>query len=467
MKSSRRRFLKHLACAVPSVAIGCGRLKPRDPHVVLIVLDTLRADHVGCYGCSAPLTPNLDAFADEATRYTRAFSTASWTLSSHASMFTGRFPFEHFAHRYDQDLSQGGPSSAFGRNELPLAGKFTTLAEVLQGGGYETVGVSANRGFVNRTFGLHQGFRFFDSRYEFGPAVNERIQRMLDIDRDMPLFLFVNYMDVHGPCNTAPCPRVATEPIARPPKLWVDLFDQIVGTKGPPIEKDLELYKTHYRLGVANADAALGDAIRSLKKKGLYDNAVVMVTSDHGDYLGEHGLFLHGTDIHDETIRIPLLVKAPGQRAGTQDDCPMSCVDFLDLIAKHLSPGLHRACTDVFPYRPGNHPVVAEQYFALSSVLNHPEYGHRFKRVRRAIVDWPMKFIHTSKGRHELYNLEDDPREARNLIDDLPEREKALTAELDKLLSTAKTPPEIPIDDVQPATLTDDEADVLRALGYF
>lgn len=460
---NRRELLQLGALASGSMLTKCTKLKPSKPNVVLLVADTLRADHVGCYGCTRPLTPYIDAFSERATRYPYAWMTASWTLSSHASMFTGLFPFEHFAHYYNPKIKDSYESN--GRNELPLDDRFISLAEVFRREGYKTGAISANTGYVNHEFGLNQGFDYFDVRYDFAPDTNERVKRWLSLIADKPFFLFVNYMDAHGPCNTAPCHRVIAEPIERPRRLYLDLYQTINKSGGYAPEDRLALYKKHYDLGTCNVDKGIGWLLSHLKRLNLYDNSIIVFTSDHGEMLGEHNLFAHGMDISEELVRVPLIVKALGQKRAAVDETPVCAVDIPQLIFDRLRGKLGSRCFECFPHLPRQHPIIVEQYYALVSALR--DFGSRFWRVRRAVYETPYKFISCSSGQNALFNLDRDPLEQNNLIGSMPNLSATLAQRLKTFLAKGPSNPETPPEYIKEFKLDEEAAQQLKALGYF
>ncbi len=448
-----RRMRGAIAAAIALGLTACAG-SPRDPHVVLVVLDTVRADHLGSYGYSRATSPRLDAFARTATRFTRAFATSPWTLPTHASLFTGRHPFEHGARTFRL--------ATRGNNINRLDESHTTLAEALRAEGYQTAAVIANRGFLAPAWGCNQGFDVY--RVNRTPAArrNQRVFEWLDARGPAPFFLFVNYMDAHRPYNTAPRPGLLPRPVIRDTDLVGRLYEAVMPGKAPAPPELVQQVIDQYDTGIANLDEEVGRLFDRLQALRLYDDAVIVVTSDHGEYFGEHQLVEHAKEVYQEALHVPLLVKAPGQREGRVDETVVSSVDVPRLVLEHFPAPRRRRLESLFPYLPGNHPVIAELCDSLPKDRFHPVWGHRFDRTRTAIVDWPLKLIESSDGRHELYDLAADPREARSLRRPNPDA----AGRLARLLAAfQEAHPAHPM----PAggtSLPPEEEEELRALGY-
>lgn len=309
------------------------------PDIVLVVVDTLRADHVGAWGYPRDTTPHLDRLAAEASRYSEAWSTASWTLPAHASLFTGLAPGEHGAHAGTARLPAGPP----------------TLAERLDARGYRTVGLSAN-GWVSPGTGLERGFeRFvflgdrgfasqlllplvFDRPEDLGGrAIVDRALAEVDAAGDEPVFLFLNLLEAHEPFGTVPDDwrsRFADEPLDPTlgrtwlrdmPRSWCTCHKDAgeLRCEDGLYKADAERVRAvidRYDAGVAYDDHLLGVLREGLEARGRWEDAVVVVTSDHGEHLGEEGGRLgHMVWLTEALLRVPLVVKDPGQAPGLVD----------------------------------------------------------------------------------------------------------------------------------------------------
>jgi arylsulfatase A-like enzyme len=451
----RPAFLLALVCA------ACG--SPQPPPVVLIVLDTIRADHLSCYGYARPTSPNLDRFAAQADLYRLARSTAPWTLPSHASLFTGKFPHEHGAE------SRATPEGV--TDGWPLAQDEVTLAEALAGEGYRTGAFAANFAYVNARYQLDQGFATFSSEKRRAPEINAAALAWLDAPpadpkaAGAPFLLFLNYMDAHRRYNVAPLPPGRAEELPAPPardvgELLDELVSAVLAQEAPPPPELVQGAIDAYDLGIANLDRALGELFDELRRRGLYDQALIVVTSDHGEYFGEHDLVEHSKDVYEVALRIPLLIKRPGQRAGRVLDDPLTIADVPRLVLEQLSDEL-RELAPRFPGSSGDRGRLAELRYTRPKDLAAP-YGERFRRERSVLYAGRWKLIRSSDGAHELYDLEKDPTESHNLFADQPEEARKLLLRL-KSLTLARRRYD---GDPPPEPLTADELRALDELGY-
>ncbi len=448
-----RRVLWAAALALPWLVQGCSQAGW--PNVLLITLDTVRADHLSSYGYPKLTTPHLDVFASRATRYRTCFATSPWTVPSHASLFTGRHPFEHGAHSFE-------PSSARRINVFPLDDGHETLAEVLRQEGYVTGGIVANRVYLDPVLNLDQGFETWQVKYVVSPKINRRVFRWLEQNRDQRFFLFVNYMDAHRPYNVTPAAGELRYPKAQYPAHTLDALISRVMIEGEPPGELGELVVEQYDRAIRNLDAQLGRLFERLEALDLYDDTLIVITSDHGEYFGEHGLVEHSKDVYRQALEVPLIVKRAGQTRGEVVDTPASLVDVPRLILADISPDLLERHADRFPYALGSHPVIAENYFSRPKDVLHPAYGQRFRRVRTALIEGGYKYIHSSDGAHELYRLEDDPDEANDEIAALPERAQEMSDALRRLQERGRWvhagAGELP--------LSPEQLEALRQLGY-
>jgi arylsulfatase A-like enzyme len=372
------------------------------PNIVLIVLDTVRAQSLSLHGYGRPTTPQLERFSKTGVVFKRAHSTAPWTLPSHASLFTGRFP-------YELELS-----SSF---EKPLASTYPTLAEFLKEYGYLTTGFSANLGYCSYESGLSRGFIHYEdypislkqiinssSVYraitesnnlvrdvgatpdrKTAAEINDSFLRWLSRrDQQRPFFAFINYFDAH-------LPYLSPKP-----------FDIKFG----PQKTQLDAYESC----IAYIDHQIGLLLDEFEKRDLLENTLIIITSDHGEQFGEHNLFGHGNSLYLPLLHVPLLVSFPNRvPAGmsvpepvTLRDIPATIVDLLRL-------------KDVAPF-PGN---SLAQYWdstkGSGNGLAHPPFSEE-RRMKSMISD-RYHYIVNKQGREELYDIEKDPFEELNLAD--------------------------------------------------
>ena len=409
----------------PVLLAACARA-PREPNVVLITLDTVRADHLSCYGYAVHTSPRLEGLARQATLYRRALATSPWTLPTHASLFTGRHAFEHGAH--DFKVTEDIPD-----NSYPLGAEHLTLAEALQAEGYETVAVVANAGYLAKRYRLDQGFESYWVKPGRADRKNGQVYEWLEArNKDRPFFLFVNYMDAHRPYNATERLGLLPRPVSKNSTLVTRLAEAVMPGEGDLPAALRQQVIDQYDTALANLDEELGRLFDRLQRDGLWDDALVVVTSDHGEFLGEHQLVEHSKDVYQEVLAVPLIVKAPRQSEARVVDQAITSVDVPRLIVSQLAPARRDKLLPAFPYEPGNHPVMAEVYYTRTKDLIHPRWGHRFDRVRTALLRWPMKLIHSGDGRHELFDLAADPGEERNVYRERADVAKALLGELEE-----------------------------------
>lgn len=389
---ARRASCLLLALAIASVSQAAepGPSPPvqRKPDVIVYLIDTLRADHLGTYGYERDTSPALDRFAEEAVVFENAYAQSSWTKASVGALFTGLLPSRHGAVRRDQRLRDDA----------------TTLAEHLSAAGYRTVAFVSNPN-VLPVFGFGQGFDDVfdvDSVMLKGTAdrVHAAIYEYLDArapetDEDRaPLFLYVHTRDPHAPY--------------KPPKEFENRFPPAL--KGDPLRRVLSLYDGE----IAFADAEIGRLFERLKRHDLYEDALIMVLSDHGEEFGDHGSSGHGHTLFEEQLRVPLIVRLPGrQRAGTRVKAPVRVVDVLptvsDLLDIETPDGI-----DGISFRNSLRGTRGTTYDpTLFSELDLDG------RAVRSLYRPPYKLIVQTLPRAEagewLYDLSADARERRNI----------------------------------------------------
>jgi len=455
-----------LLCAVAAITLaGCSdRAALEVRGVILISLDTLRADHLGCYGDTRGLTPALDALAATATRYAAARAASPWTLPSHATMFTGLYPLEHGAHTWPVDLPAGGRGanahSALVRGQIaPLPEDLPVVAEVFEAAGWRTGAVVANAAYLSPKLGFQRGFEHYDVARDRGPGVNRRALAWLDtLEEDERFFLFLNYTDAHVPYNGTPRPQRFPEHVTRDSDaVYQELYGPIVQGEGEADADRLALLRRQYALAVANLDASMGALFAELEDRGLAEQLALVITADHGEYLGEHDLLGHCKDVYEEVLAAPLIVHLAGQHEGRTEQQQISHVHVPGLL--FAAAGLEAPAG--FPAPRERRVVLGENYYSRLRDLEGPA-RERFDRVRRALWVGDMKFIHSSDGAHELYDLAADPREEHDLLVDDPELAADWEERLHGLLAELRAPGKR----AAGPKLGDADFEELRALGY-
>lgn len=459
-----------LALAAGIVGGGCAPREARRPNVVIVVLDTTRADVLSAYGNAKPTTPHIDRLAREGVRFTRAFSTDFWTLPAHASLLTGQYPTKVRA------TSE--------TNRLPDAA--VTLAERLRANGWRTAAFVSNA-WVSAERGFSQGFETFEETWRAGPASDLRMDEQgvrgasdwlaARVRAEEPFFLLLNLNSAHLPYSPDPLVLVDLSPGPRPPDrvarlrevkgMWAHL-----GGATSLVSTDYAILRELYEAEVASVDALVGELVADLERHGVLDDTVLIVTSDHGENIGEHGMIDHLLSMYDTTLKVPLIVRHPPRlEAGRVDDRLVSLVDLvptvLDLVdmpdAHGQGPG--RSIAD--DAGSGHEWVIAENDRPINGMKLmrklYPDFDTTpLDRRVRTLRTRHHKLVWYSDGQVELYDLESDPGEETDLAARRPDVRDALLAELEGWMDAHPPAGEAaPFDGRDPEALRQ-----LRALGY-
>ncbi len=445
-------------------------LKAVRPDIVLIVLDTVRAQALESYGHSWNTMPNLEAFAHGATVFRRAWTNGSWTLPGHASLFSGL------------RLTRHGYDSGFLVPERTPPDRF--LAARLRGAGYATGAVSANFG-VGREDPLLHGFESIDAEplrpYAFRPWLFDLIawfpgslwlsrqaaqfpgpsmRAPWVVDRGLrfwarsagkPRFLFVNLMEAHLPWIPEPMDLGRFGPLGLDAESeQVEVLGRYL-KNGRPTPKETTTLRARYDESLYSLDRSLARLLDGVTKGLRNEGTIVVVTSDHGESLGEHDRFGHRNSLDEEATRIPLIVRGPGLEAGERRDTPVQLVDVFGYLAR--SAGLPvEPDLDARPLGERRH-VVIEHRPGLQGTLpaTYP------RGDLSALVEWPFKYVEGSTVEASLFDLSADPGEQRNLVAREPARVEAMRLVLRDFSGSRSSG----------APLPDRAADErLRALGY-
>jgi len=447
------------------------------PNIIFIVMDTTRLQNISCYGYDKTTMPFLDQFAGNSILYQNAISVASWTLPAHASFFTGTFPVKHRTYAYAAGTNWGGG------NVLPA--KFKTLAELLQKLGYETVGFSSNT-FVSESFGLSKGFerffitwqifqtqadlsyiqakladcrgfgkikqyvqelikgnlfknllngiygRYFQFTWDYGARrINNHVKSWYSRlrDQERPFFLFINYMEAHLKYR----PPEAFRYLFLPPDISKSEVGKVnqdpllfLSGKIEMSQRDFNILESLYNAELWYLDYKMKEIFDFLESE--LDHSIVIITSDHGENIGEHSLMSHFYGLQETLIHIPLIVKLPGLSEGKKEVLKIvQPVDIFPTLLEILGhededvgtqfQGFNILSSDKRQYAVAEllAPVPPIEFFfkrtGIASDLLRPKYERRL----RAFRDHRFKYVWDFNGQEELFDLVTDPGESSNL----------------------------------------------------
>lgn len=425
VQNSWSRILTGLILSWTLILAACGDpgQLPAGPNLLLITLDTARADRFGCYGYQRAVTPNIDRLAGEGVLFEEAFTPVPLTVSSHASIFTGCYPPHHGVHTNDEKLL----------DEPNLC-----LAEMLRSRGFRTAAFPG-AAVLHRNSGIAQGFETYADDFSATPtaggaaypekpaeAVVGPAIRWLEQQGDTQFFLWVHLFDPHRPYGAPPA--------------------FVSRSSGDPYDAEIT-YCDHW----------IGELLTSLRLAGLSDDTVVAFLSDHGEGLGEHGESSHGFFIYDSTLQVPVILSAPrllprGRRIGSLVRTVDLAPTLLELLGVPVPRGMHGA--SLKPLIDGNpdepRELYAETYYPATAFGWSPLLGLRTADQKAILAPRP-----------EFYRLKEDGRETANRYEDQPGEAAGLLARLEARVV------ELDRADVSQAPLLDEQGrEMLRALGY-
>ena len=422
MATSRRAAFLWIASLLSSSGLA-GQVK-HAPNVVVITIDTLRADHLGCYGYKQIRTPNIDALAADSVRFERAYTPVPVTLPAHTAIFTGTYPTLNGMHDFSGNK---------------LNPKQPTLATVLRQQGY-TTGAVIGSAVLDSRFGLNQGFDFYYDHFDFNrlqEANLDAMERPGNVVTDIALdwlgkntqgkfFLWMHLYDPHYPY--------------RPPAPYSEQYkDQV------------------YDGEIAFADAQFGRLIAFLKAKGLYDNTLIVLTGDHGESLGEHGEKTHGFFLYNATLHVPVIIHLPGETAANTVSDLVTLTDLMPTVLNELKIEVPAQVQgrSLLPLLKAKKEVPDSVYAETFLPRLHFNWSEL-----RSVETEKYQFIQAPKP--ELYDLIADPGETRNLYADKKAVGDELQARLRALVSQYSADQELAEKTgIDPALM-----ERLKSLGY-
>ncbi len=430
---------------------GCADA-PAPRHVIVLVVDTLRADHLGFYGYARDTSPGLDAWAARGAVFDQALATSPWTLPSFASIYTGELPGRHEAARV--------PSKGHGTVVGKLAPDTATLAELLREQGFATAAI-VNNPFLEAKSGIARGFDVYD----YHPSRNHDKRRAADVVNrglawleetgETPSFLLLHFFDPHMDYN--------------PPKRTRGRFTEgYEGTLGYPVSdrrgirrgrlaeraEDRAFIIGAYDEEVLYLDGEVTRLLQHLEESGRLEETLVLLVADHGEELFDHGGFEHGRTVYQEVLRVPFLAWGPG--VGVRHiETPVSIADVMPTVLEAVGlpprPGvLGRSLWPLLRGDASSRPVAV----VAENTVQGPE--------KKAILRWPHKLLTDEKtGELRLFDLAADPGETRDLAAERPRLVATLQVELDAATGTGRLG-----DPAERIEFSEDVVERLRSLGY-
>ena len=482
------------------------------PNVILVVMDAVRADHLSCYGYHRQTSPNIDNLAKKGVLFENAFSTAEWSYPSHASIFTGKYPSFH---------------KTLGK-DVCLHKENTTIAEILSASGYQTIGLSGND-LLSPINGFSRGFQnyiVYDVHYEIRSILKimkknpkdfartliygrdgytfqniEQIKEFLKKrKKEKPFFLFTNLYNSHAPYNPPrPFKKHFCHNLYRPKLSIMELVFHMIfrhpGGKIPNFdirklnliandhgqysfmakefqvsEEEWKVVKSWYDGEILYLDYRIGELVEFLQSEGIFENTLLVITSDHGENFGEHGLASHQFCLYDSLIHVPLIMVYPdiiprGRRISNMVshlDIFPTILNLLnikgyrnDIQGKSLFPFNDRKIHDFICAECGE-SVRSRLEVSLRSKLKAYDKGYKCLRTKS------YKYIISADQKEELYNVKKDPLEKVNIAEKYPDQTKYFKKQLENTIDISFFgPKEFPA--------TKDREEILKrlqSLGY-
>lgn len=433
---------------------------PSGPNVLLIVADALRPDHLGCYGYNRPTSPQIDEFAADALIFEKAVSNASWTLPSMGSVLTSLYPHEHQAFFWTDTLPD----------------ECLALPEVFKNKKYKTLAIQTNS-CLTEDFNFNQGFQdFHELIFEKGEKLAAKLTAWLRKNKHKPFFAYVHFMDTHLHYDPPEEFKTIFEPeeIESPITGLLDAFVIRTLSETGLSSEDKQHLLNLYDAEIRYFDSSFGKIIENLKKLGIFDNTIIILTADHGEEFWDHNSFEHGHSLYNEVLHVPLIIKyayhLPVKRIN-------SCVQLLDLFPTLLSMTGIKHNFDlngknlIFPVL--NNKNINEEIFvegiaygAEKKALIKNDWklilntGKRSEKSFDPFGDLIQKSSYRYEKSFELYNINQDFSEKNNLINDYPQIADVLKRHLFSFLT-------ISVDiSQQKKTKLKEKLEDLKTLGY-
>ena len=447
-----------------------------DVNIVLITIDTLRADHLSCYGYERETSPHIDKIAEKGFIFNNAIAPSSWTSPSMVSLFTSVYPMNHgVVNGFVQDKKIV--------NQEVFSEQLVTLTEVLQSRGYTTFGVASNLHLCEE-FGFARGFDYFKClSFHPAPSINKTLdsweQKIKQADK---FFLWLHYFDPHhyfrprAPWITKYTSIELTQKLKLYRKPMKELWSLI-----PLFQEDPQTLSNLIALYDSEINFVDSHIEEVIKKYDFDKDVLLVITSDHGEAFLDHGMIDHGQCLYGETVNVPLIVKLPHQQKGETVDQPVSLLDVMPTILTMLDiPSPEQILGEPLLTQDGQVSVLPDRFLYselekgnrnLKAIFSKEwKYIHNCKETVEKLYDW-VKYILQDEGRSKfsykghaegLYNRKQDPQEQVNLINEKGSLRSKLKEQLFKWMNAAERYPPSQIE----VTPTQEIQEKLKALGY-
>ncbi len=436
------------------IAIGNGFIysyrssRSKGPNIILISIDSLRADHLSCYGYRRNTSPNIDQLASQGILFKNGFSQATWTLPSHASIFLSQYVWRHKVNNQNKRL---GNSCA-------------TLAEILKDRDYATCAFVSG-GFLSSKFGFGRGFEVYRSGRARGIAsFIDKLFNWLESVRDRRFFLFIHTMDIHEPYNPpSPYFNLYTNGYSKGNLLKTSKGIEVKGLNASKLTpEEIDYIIAVYDGGINYVDEQLGKIFEKLDQLGIDDNTIIILTADHGEAFGEHGKLSHGHKPYIELVHVPLIMKGPGMPRNRIYENFVQHIDILPTILEILNIPQRKEMQGrsllslIKNFEIQESPKTYSWALYRESLLppKPPSISLRTK-------EWT--YIMTKKRPDELYDRINDPKEQNNIIEKRSLIAQKLKEELKSFITlTTEAKPQV----TEKVDIDEELKEQLKSLGY-
>ena len=442
-----------------SLLMGCAQEPPKfnKPPIILIDIDTLRADHLGCYGYERDTSPHIDRFASEAARFEWVFSQAPNTPPSQSSILTSLYPTSHGRIGNEQVINEG----------------VETLAEVLQRAGYQTAAF-VDGGLMAAGFGLEQGFEIYNDEAgglrHIGPKAKHWVSQQLGQSREdgTPFFLLVHTYDVHSPYENSPEPyrSMFLDGFELPPAEYRNNMSKNMAQAwkarndkpAPKLDQaELDYAIAMYDSGIRFTDDWFAEFREFLEAEGIWDQAIIALISDHGDTFQEHGALFH-EQIYAAVSRIPLIIRLPGSKEGGVFDPVVESIDLMPTLLDAVdieTPEMAQG-QSLLPWIEGRPETARTANVAIT------ESPYRGRRLALA-TDRHRLLLTRQTGQAELYRYREDPLEQQDVATEEAETTERLSQALERWEQKVSS---FSFDAEEIQDLDEETVEQLRTLGY-